>query len=109
MKGTEVNNMETIRSQPNHLGLFCFLGLNIADSVITWQSLSMGASELNWYKFLLSAMPVWSVLVLKMIIVGLVAFLVCRYRKSLLNPLNVGMSLVVAFNLLPIIIVRVLR
>ena len=98
--------MEAIRSKPINLGLLCFLGLNIADTIITWWGLSMGSLEANWYKFLLSSMPVWSVLVFKMALVGLFAFLIYRYRGSLFKFLNIGMTLIVIFNLFSLVITR---
>lgn len=100
--------MEAIRSKPNHLRLSCFLALNIADSMITWQGVSMGASEVNWYNFLLGAMPIWAVLVIKMAIAGLLGFLVYRHRESLFKFLNLGMTLIVVFNLISLIVTRVL-
>ena len=77
----------------------CFLGLNIADSLITWKVLSMGGVELNWYKVLLDVMPMWGMLAIKMGLAGLCTFLVYRYRRSLFKPLNIGLGLIVAFNL----------
>ena len=102
--------MEAIKTRTllSNLGLFCFLGLNIIDSIITWQGLSIGASEVNWYNLLFSVMPVQFVLILKMAIAGLFAFLIFRYRKSLFKFLNVGMALIVVFNLFSLIITRVI-
>lgn len=97
------------RSRITILGLFSFLGLNIADSIITWQGLSMGALEVNWYNFLLGTIPVWAVLAVKMIIVGLIAFLIYKYKKSLFKFLNIGMTLIVVFNLFSLIITRIAR
>ena len=99
--------MEAIKSRPNHLGLYCFLALNTADSVITWAGLSLGAIEVNWYSFLFNAMPIWAALILKMAITGLVAFLVYRHRQSLFKFLNAGMALVVTFNVISFIIMKV--
>jgi len=76
-----------------------FLGLNVADSFLTWRVLSMGGIELNWYKFLMDVMPVWGVLSIKLALAGLFAFLVYKYRRSLFRPLNIGLGLIVAFNL----------
>ncbi len=76
-----------------------FFGLNIADSLVTWKVLSMGGVELNWYKVLLDVMPVWGVMAIKLALAGLFAFLVYRYRRSLFKPLNIGLGLIVAFNL----------
>ena len=89
----------TIERRESNLGLFCFLGLNIADCAITWWALSMGGIELNWYKYVLGTMPVWGMLSVKMALVGLVAFLVYKYKRKLFKPLDIGMGLIVAFNL----------
>lgn len=64
------------RKGAHNLALVCFLLLNLADSIITWWALAMGLMELNWYRFLLDAMPVWAVLWLKLGLAGLFAFLV---------------------------------
>lgn len=100
--------MEAIKTRNllSTLGLFCFLGLNIIDSIITWQGLSIGALEVNWYAFLFNAIPVQFVLILKMAIAGLFAFLIFRYRKSLFKFLNVGMALIVVFNIISLIVTR---
>ncbi len=92
------------RKGAHNLALVCFLLLNLADSIITFWALAMGLMELNWYRFLLDAMPVWAVLSLKFGLAGLFAFLVHRYKRVLFKPLNVGLGLIVAFNLLSILI-----
>ena len=79
--------------------MIAFLGLNIADSIITWRGLAMGADEFNWYRLLLGSMPLWAILAIKLLLAGLCAFLIYRYRRKLFKPLNIGMGLVVAFNL----------
>jgi len=84
-------------------GLLIFFLLNAVDCVVTWWCLSQGAGEANWYMVMLCSMPVWAMLSLKIGIVGLVALLIQRYRKSLFKPLCIGMGLVVAFNLVNVV------
>ena len=97
------NKMEAVVEKRVNLGLVIFLGLNVADCVVTYIVLSMGGVENSWYKFILGSVPVWGMLLLKMLLVGLIAMVVYRYKKKLFKPLNVGMGLIVAANLLPII------
>jgi len=89
----------------HNLALVCFLLLNLADSITTWRALTMGLTELNWYRFLLNTMPVWAMLLLKLGLAGLFAFLVHRYKATLFKPLNIGLGCIVAFNLLSILTV----
>lgn len=76
-----------------------FLGLNVADSIVTWFALQNGALEANWFRYLFGVMPIWSVLLLKMALAGACAVVVYRCRRTLFRPLNAGMTLVVGFNL----------
>lgn len=93
----------TVERRESNLGLFCFFGLNIADCAITWWALSMGGIELNWYKYVLGAMPIWGMLMVKMALVGLIALIVSKHMRRLFKPLNIGMGLIVVFNLLMVL------
>ena len=86
-------------------GLLCFLALNVADCILTWWAVLMGGTDMNWYRFLFSSVPIWSVLCLKMCMVGLFVILVYEHKngKFLFRFLNIGMGLVVAFNFIPVI------
>jgi len=80
--------------------LLIFLGLNIADALITAYALSHGFLEGNWYGYLLGFMPIWGVMLLKTGLACLVAYLIYRFRQTLFKPLNIGMGGIVAFNVL---------
>ena len=77
----------------------CFLSLSAVDSILTWGVLSIGGTEANWYGLLLGGLPVWAILAIKTVLAGLFAFLIYKYRRRLFKSLNIGMGLVVAFNL----------
>jgi len=83
--------------------MITFLCLNLTDSLLTWRAISQGGGELNWYRLLLSSMPLWEVLVLKMCLAGLLAFIVYKRRERLFKPLNTGMGIIAGFNLLLIL------
>jgi uncharacterized iron-regulated membrane protein len=79
--------------------MFGFLGLNLLDSVVTWFGIKTGvATEANWFGLL--SLPLWATLSIKLALAGLIGFVVYKYRRKLFKPLNVGLGLVVAFNLL---------
>lgn len=88
--------MEAVRKEANW-PLACFIGLNIADCLITWQVISLGGNEINWFGVLF--MPVWGMLLLKMGIAAIVAAWIYRNRRRWFNLLNIGMGLIVAYNL----------
>ena len=79
--------------------MIAFMGLNVADCLLTWRVLNMGGIEGNWYWVLLGSMPLWLILLSKIALAILFAFLIYKFRKSLFKPLNIGMGLIVAFNL----------
>ena len=79
--------------------MIAFMCLNVADSLLTWRVLNIGGIEGNWYWLLLRSMPVWLLLLSKIALAVLFAFLVYKFRKLLFKPLNIGMGLIVAFNL----------
>jgi len=89
--------MEALRERINH-DMVLFMGLNVADSAITYFVLNMGGIELNWYRYALEVMPVWAMLTMKMLLAAMVALLVWKWRAKLFRPLNIGMALIVAFN-----------
>jgi hypothetical protein len=91
-----------IERKPSKIGLVCFLALNMVDSIMTWWLLSLGGTEGNWYH-LWSLVPVWAVLTLKMSLAVGIAILVYKYRSRLFRFLNIGMSLIVAINIMPAI------
>jgi len=92
-----------VERKPISIGLLCFLALNIADSIMTWWLLSLGGTEGNWYQLLMGSVPIWAILALKMSIAVGIAILVYKYRRRLFRFLNIGMSLVVAINIMPAI------
>jgi hypothetical protein len=96
--------MEAIveRKQGN-IGLLSFLSLNIADSIMTWWLLSLGGTEGNWYQLLVGTVPAWAILTLKMSLAVGIAILVYKYRRHLFRLLNIGMGLVAAINIMPVI------
>ena len=79
--------------------MIAFMCLNVADSLLTWRVLNMGGIEVNWYGLLLGPMSLWLLLLSKIALAVLFALLVYKFRKSLFKPLNIGMGLIVAFNL----------
>lgn len=92
-----------VERKPTNTELLCFLALNITDSIMTWCLLSLGGTEGNWYQLLLGSVPTWVLLILKMSIAVGIAILVYKYRRHLFRFLNIGMSLVVAINIMPAI------
>jgi hypothetical protein len=86
-------------------GLYCFLGLNILDSLVTWRAITSGAGiEVGWYRFLQPSMPIWAILLVKTALVGLIAISVYKHRRPLFKSLNVGMGLIVGVGLVTILL-----
>ena len=92
--------MEAVKK--TSFGLWCFLALNVVDCVMTCWLVSNGGVEGNWYRIVFSAMPIWAGILLKMGIVGVIAYWVFRYRRGLFKLLNVGMGIIVMLNMISI-------
>ena len=58
-----------------------FVGANAADLLLTLKALSMGAVEANPIMALFIGGPLWSLLLIKVAIPALIAFLLIRRRK----------------------------
>ena len=78
--------------------MLTFLGLNLVDSLLTVYAFGLGGVELNWYRMLMETIPVWQVMMAKMILAGLCAYFVYRFRPNLFRTLNIGMLVVVVIN-----------
>ena len=83
-------------------GSLLFITLNIADAALTTSALSSGGSELNPFYFALGNPIV--VLAAKILLVGVIILgLVMSRRLHLLNWLNIGMGLIVAWNVMALL------
>lgn len=92
--------MEAVKKLEANRDIVCFLGLNIADCLITWYILSIGGSEANW----LGIMPIGAALTIKMALATLFAFWIYKYKRRLLKFLNIGLGLIVGYGLVVLIL-----
>ena len=82
--------------------VFLFVSLNIIDIALTAFALSLGASEMN-YIYATAGGPV-NMLMMKMMLAGaVISGLLLFRRTNMLNWLNIGLVLVVLWNVVAII------
>ena len=76
---------------------FIWIALNLADALITGYAVRHGLTEANW--LLMSLADGYGLIVAKYILAGVVLAGLYRFRISkLLLPLNVGLAIIVAWN-----------
>jgi hypothetical protein len=82
--------------------IFLFIALNIIDIALTAFAISLGASEMN-YIYAAARNPV-NMMALKMMLAGLVISGLLMFRRTdMLHLVNIGMVLVVLWNIVAII------
>jgi hypothetical protein len=90
-----------MRTRSAAINISLFVGLNITDVLLTIASLSLGARELNP---VYSAASPLGIAAIRTVILGIVILaLVLSRRIHLINWLNIGLILVVIWNIVAVI------
>jgi len=82
--------------------VFLFVSLNVIDIALTAFALSLGASEVN-YIYAAAGSPV-NMMVMKLMLAGaVISGLLLFHRTNILNWVNIGLVLVVLWNVVAIV------